>query len=161
MEVAHPYLDYGAVDLLLTVPRPLRNSGALFLELYRQRWPALGRIVWTHTGVPLLSSRWARAAHWRLEHLQWRIKRVSGGRIAAPNRQAVTNYPDWFRGPLASWLQGLLLAGRPASRDLVDRRVVERLWREHHARQANHTAALGALATLELWCRQTGNGHGG
>ena len=152
-EVAFPFMDYDVVDVLLTTPLSIRTSGALFTELYRRRWPALGRVTWAYTELPVLAGRWHRAAHWRIEHAKWRIKRLSGGRIAWRNRKSATDYPGWFRGPLASWLEGLLLDPQAASRRLVDRAYVERIWREHRTGAANRTAALGALATLELWCR--------
>ncbi len=154
VEVAFPYMDEELVDLLLQIPGSLRADNTLFTNLYRRRWPALGRIIYAATGLPILNTRMERAVHWRLEHAKWRIKRLTQGRIRWPDRKMSTNYPGWFRTALAPWLLDLLFSPQAASRQVVDTAVVQQLWQEHHAGAANHTWALGALATLELWLRQ-------
>ncbi len=153
VEVALPYLDYDLVDFWCSTLPSIFAGRRLFQELYRLHWPRLGRVMYAKTELPILPTRIEQAARWRIDHLKWGVKRLTGGRIVWRNRKASTDYSRWFRGPLAGWLKGLLLDSQAASRHLVDRSEVERLWMEHQTGQADRTAALGALATLELWCR--------
>ena len=60
----------------------------------------------------------------------------------------------WFRGPLAPLLEDALLASDARTREILDRREVERLVREHVAGKADWKDALWAILFLELWWRQ-------
>ena len=65
----------------------------------------------------------------------------------------------WFRGPLAPLLEDALLAPDARTRDILDRREVERLVREHVSGKADWKDALWAILFLELWWRQVLEGR--
>ena len=61
---------------------------------------------------------------------------------------------EWLRGPLAPMANDLLLDGRLQSRGIFNDREINRLWREHRSRQADHEHRLWQLVMLELWFRE-------
>jgi asparagine synthase (glutamine-hydrolysing) len=61
---------------------------------------------------------------------------------------------EWLRGPLAAMANDLLLDGRLKSRGIFNDREINRLWREHRSRRADHEHRLWQLVMLELWFRE-------
>jgi asparagine synthase (glutamine-hydrolysing) len=59
----------------------------------------------------------------------------------------------WFRGPLRSWIEDILLDERARRRAFFRQNEVRRLLRDHLSGSADHTARLWNLAMLELWQR--------
>jgi asparagine synthase (glutamine-hydrolysing) len=59
----------------------------------------------------------------------------------------------WFRGPLRSWVQDILLDERTRRRQFFRQDEVPRLLADHLAGSADHTARLWNLVMLELWQR--------
>jgi asparagine synthase (glutamine-hydrolysing) len=71
---------------------------------------------------------------------------------------------EWLRGPLQTMTHELLLDGRLRDRGIFNPGEIDRLWREHRSRQADHDHRLWQLVMLELWFRQfidrSGSGSG-
>jgi asparagine synthase (glutamine-hydrolysing) len=61
---------------------------------------------------------------------------------------------EWLRGPLQAMTHELLLDGRLRDRGIFNPGEIDRLWREHRSRQADHDHRLWQLVMLELWFRQ-------
>jgi asparagine synthase (glutamine-hydrolysing) len=61
---------------------------------------------------------------------------------------------EWLRGPLAPMANELLLDGRLRDRGIFNDSEINRLWREHRSRQADHEHRLWQLVMLELWFRE-------
>jgi len=61
---------------------------------------------------------------------------------------------EWLRGPLERMTSDLLLDGRLRDRGIFEAREIERMWRQHRTRQAEHPHRLWQLLMLELWFRR-------
>jgi asparagine synthase (glutamine-hydrolysing) len=68
---------------------------------------------------------------------------------------------EWLRGPLQAMTHELLLDGRLRDRGIFNSTEIDRLWREHRSRQADHDHRLWQLVMLELWFRQFIDRSGG
>lgn len=60
---------------------------------------------------------------------------------------------EWFLGELKDWAKDYLLGDRFIQRGYIKREAMERLWRDHEARQ-NQGYYIWLLLTLEEWHRQ-------
>jgi asparagine synthase (glutamine-hydrolysing) len=60
---------------------------------------------------------------------------------------------EWLRGPLAPMAGALLRDGRLRDRGIFNDGEINRLWREHQSREADHEHRLWQLVMLELWFR--------
>jgi asparagine synthase (glutamine-hydrolysing) len=58
---------------------------------------------------------------------------------------------SWLRGPLRSWATDLLKDPDFATQGLFDSRKVDRLWRQHLARWADHGNLLWAILMFQSW----------
>jgi asparagine synthase (glutamine-hydrolysing) len=67
---------------------------------------------------------------------------------------------EWFRGPLAAYLNDLL-AGSIVASDFVDVAVARQMAGDHAAGKADHGSALWKILNLELWFRGVSTGWAG
>jgi asparagine synthase (glutamine-hydrolysing) len=74
--------------------------------------------------------------------------------LSRPKRGFAPPVSRWLRGELRDLSRGLLLASDAFSRDLFDRREVEKLFDDHEARRLEAGWALWTLLMLELWGRE-------
>src|SRR5271163_4325003 len=72
------------------------------------------------------------------------------------NRQKMgfpTPWSGWLKGSQLEIIQGLLLEPRSLERGLFKQSSVDRLFREHRARDRDHSDGIWRLMNLELWHR--------
>ncbi|MBS1860577.1 MAG: asparagine synthase (glutamine-hydrolyzing) [Actinobacteria bacterium] len=134
-------------DLLLKVDR---MSMADALEV---RSPLLDyRVHEFAAGLPERMKLRGRTTKWALKEL---AARRGLPRDLVHRRKQGFGVPlgTWFRGPLRSWLEGLLLDPRSLERGYFEPAAVRRLVGEHLGGDVDHTYRLWNLAVLELWHR--------
>lgn len=63
--------------------------------------------------------------------------------------------PDesWFRGQSLDYVKDTLLGERPAYRDYIQKRYVEKIIHEHASGQHNHRLRIWSFLCFEWWCR--------
>lgn len=70
----------------------------------------------------------------------------------APKRGFVLPGAAWLRGPLRSFTADIL----EEAPDMLDRRMVRRIWESHLSRRRDETRRLTALINFSLWARRYG-----
>ncbi|MBF0145854.1 MAG: asparagine synthase (glutamine-hydrolyzing) [Magnetococcales bacterium] len=63
-------------------------------------------------------------------------------------------FGSWSRGPWKEWIESLLLDSHAFYPGRLQRNGVERLWRQHLARQPDRSRQIFSLVMLSLWWRQ-------
>jgi asparagine synthase (glutamine-hydrolysing) len=117
--------------------------------------------------VPLLDldlARWAFAVDPR-QHVAGERKRLLAELLRRhlppallPKRKLGFSWPlaDLLRGKLKPWAEALLLEGALFPAGFFARDAVERYWRDHQERKADHKWGLWALLMLQGWARRQG-----
>ena len=87
--------------------------------------------------------------------LRQALKPLLPSNIAArPKHGFAVPVGEWFRGPLASMFQDLVLSPRALSRSWVDGRVARELLTRHRTGREDFSQQLWALLVFESWCQQ-------
>lgn len=165
VEFVEPFYDYDLADFALTVPASLRTRRRLHIELIRRRAPALAALPRQGTAQPLAES-WAppgRAAYLRARSRAAldRLRRALG-RATTPMEQRLSGFADYgfeLRGPSRGLLDEVVLGVSTLDRGWYKPEGLRRLVADHLARRHDHTLALGAIITLELWLREFVDGR--
>ena len=101
-----------------------------------------------------LPSRWKIMGNKKKIILRKAFSRLIPGNILNRPKHGFTVPLDaWFREGLKSLAEGCLLY-QPALADYLDPPAVQRLWREHQEKKANHGTLLWSLLMLALWQRE-------
>ncbi len=117
------------------------------------------------TRAPLLDHRVFEFA-WRIPHTQKIIdaagkqplrnllyRSVPKALIDRPKRGFAVPLAAWLRGPLRPWAEDLLSTQSLASNAVLDQARVRQLWSQHISRDANHSAVLWTILSLEAFLR--------
>lgn len=146
LEVRMPFLSAEMLEFHRRIPAAVRWTDELFTGYYRRHQAALGRVIWSSTGRPVLAAP-----------LDVARRRLAGFLSAARRRRVdltmYADYPAWFRGELQGWVRETLLGPAARSSQWVRPEAVARIVEEHCAGSADRSGAIGALMTFELWCR--------
>lgn len=142
-----PFMDDAVVQFFLDVQPEHREGKRLFNRLVAERFPALFELPTRDYGY--------RLAQRPMRHVLWRATTTARKAVHRFARSSMvhpeTAYLDLTvglreRDDLRRTVRELL--NDLVRREIVDRREVERLWREHQA-GARHTGTLLVLASLE------------
>jgi hypothetical protein len=146
IEVRSPLFDYDLVDFMTTVPPSLRLGKRVYLQAFNQLSPALARIPWEHTGLPL-SAPIAQVV----------LKKILDKTVRA---RARAHKPIGFEYVIAndprvqSFLTDSLLNGCCVQMGLYSGDGVATLLKKAFDRcTAQDTELISRLLTLELWFR--------
>ncbi len=147
-----PFCDNDLIDFTLRVPPGLLYGRYLIKKAFAQAFPALAKVPYTDTGLPMLPC--ARDVLIRLEQqMRWRLRALGLTWVQEPKRRPYANYNHWLRTTLRPWVEDVLLSERAAQRGMFNPATVRRLVDEQMAGE-KHAVKLGALLTVELWRRQ-------
>ena len=86
---------------------------------------------------------------------------VDGAVLARPKAGFNVPMPSWIAGPLRELFRDVLAATAVGRAALVRPAYVERLFREHDARYADHSYRLYALLALHVWVDRWGRAASG
>jgi asparagine synthase (glutamine-hydrolysing) len=89
------------------------------------------------------------------KHLYKRAIEPMLGRELVHRKKQMFTVPvgEWFKGPLAPFMEAVLLSPRTSARGHFRRERVAAVLQEHRTGRANHTRLIRALIALELWHR--------
>ena len=87
---------------------------------------------------------------------KWLLRRALRGIVPdaildGPKTGFTVPYAEWLRGPLAEYMQQVLLDPSILEWDLVDRALLEQTISEHRSGKRNHGHILYKLLNLALW----------
>lgn len=149
---ALPFMDDAFVRFMLSVPPEHRRDKRLFDAIVTARFPDLFRLPTAGYGYKLAGRRAADLA-WRARlNARKIVARASRGRLATHPGTTYLDFADGIRRRpgMRALVRGSLDA--LAARDIVDRELIERTWREHEAGKERRFA-LTLLASLEHMLR--------
>ena len=95
---------------------------------------------------------------YRSGSLKWLLKEAFRDRIPSElidRKKKGFSIPldAWFRGPLTSVVDELLLSESAHTRDFLQKNAVQNLVRQHRSQSVDHGHRLWGLVMLELWHR--------
>ena len=151
LESRKPLFDTAFVEAVCKIPRAWRRGYALYRELIVTKYPHLAAIPVQRSGVPVRAGRYCHLVGRIMLRLLEALE--SWGMQASLVSRAPAHYDRWMRGPLRSMVYDLILSDRALSRGYYEPEFVRRLVEEHTIGSRNHSARLGCLMTLELFCR--------
>jgi asparagine synthase (glutamine-hydrolysing) len=149
--VRMPYCDNELIDFMLEVPPGFRYERDVMKKAITQSFPALAKIPYTGTGLPLAEC--SRDLIIRLDRqLRWKLRSLGLTWITVQKKRPYTDYNLWMRTSLRQWLEEILLKKTTFERGYFEPQAIRNLVSEH-MKGTNHAPRLGALISLELWHR--------
>lgn len=151
-EAHFPFFDHDFFDLIARVPHAWRYRHRLYVELIRREFARMGRIRWERTALPA-RARWpARFVSAAFHRLNGKLAQRLPALDLCPHRH-VSRFDMWMRGPLRSWVEGILLDERTLDRGQVRPDGVRAVLRDHMTGRADHARLIGVLLGLEFFTR--------
>lgn len=148
VESDHPFFDNDFFDCASRVPYAWRSRHRFYLQVMRTCFADIAKVRWQRTGLPAACPQWlvysSLAAH--------RLGRIKPLKPLFRSRQA-TNFPDWLRGPLRTYVTNLLCDHRTLDRGLFGADALRRVVQDHMEGRVDNTSLIGSLMTLELFAR--------
>ncbi|MBC7249092.1 MAG: hypothetical protein H5T62_02320 [Anaerolineae bacterium] len=154
VEVRLPYYDYAFYDAVSRVPPEIRSGRKLQIALLKTLAPALARVPWTYTNLPV---HWSMPTIALIQRGRRRLHREisfrTRGMIPPPAAEGQASYAAWFRGPLHNWLEEMLLGQRTIDRGHYNPTALRTMVDQHMAGVRDYSLQFGLLITFELWNR--------
>ncbi|MFH2056895.1 MAG: asparagine synthase-related protein, partial [bacterium] len=144
LEFRSPYCDYDLMQFSLTVPSEQKLVMGLGRELWRREFPALGKIEYQRTGLPLTASV-SRII----------LKRLKDQMRGATRPPGILDYETAFRNQMADWLKEMLCHDSSRVSALLNAEMVSQTVNDHLSGTMDNTLQLGLLLTLEQVLRLT------
>jgi asparagine synthetase B (glutamine-hydrolysing) len=150
--VRTPFCDNDLVDFMLAAPPGLRLDRYLMKKTFTERFPALAKVPFTGTGLPLTTcfeDLWIRFK----SQASWRVRAAGLKSFPVPRVAPYTDYAGWMRAHLRGWVEETLLSERALERGYFCPVRLRQLVAEHMD-GSDHSMKLGQLLSIELWHRQ-------
>jgi asparagine synthase (glutamine-hydrolysing) len=146
METRLPFLDNDVIAALLSGRPEWKRGDDIQAEILRRCRPEFLSVINANTGIPL------GAAAWRgwVAKVHYRVL----GKLGLPGYQPYERLGLWLRRELRPWVGKTLLGERTLARGIFDADSVREIIKQHHSRNANHTALLMALLIFEFGQRE-------
>ncbi|MBK8047630.1 MAG: hypothetical protein IPK16_11200 [Anaerolineales bacterium] len=150
--VRTPFCDNELVEFMLSVPPGLRYERALCIMAFIEMLPALAKVPWTRTNLPLVPTM--RMAFSQLnQQARWMMRNHGLHNIPVTQPRQYADYALWLRTACKAWVESTLLNKHALERGYFKPEYVRNLVSEHMA-GADHSRALGVLLAIELWHQQ-------
>ena len=148
VESDHPFFDNDFLDHVSRVPHSWRFRHRLYLCMLRMCFGNVAKVPWQRTGLPAGAGPWLR-------YPALGVHRLGRYKPFQPLfwSSRVSDFDGWMRGPLRSFVVGLLNDSRTLERGLCDASMLQALVKEHMESLANHSSLLGSVIALELFAR--------
>ena len=146
---ASPLHDLTLNRFVAALPSRLRLNKFFEVRAVCALAPALGELVYTHTGYPLKTLTTPYTVY--AQKLRQRLKPLP--LCDRGHRLFDDVYSGWIRGELAGWFREVFSIRTELTESLIKRGAPEALLDKHVA-QGGETEKLARLATLFLWAAQ-------
>lgn len=148
-----PFCDKDLVQFALQIPPGLRFERYLIRQILAKYFHSLAKIPWDRTDFPIVPC--VRELRLRVQQqIEWQAQRIGMDLPLNKSMHNFTDYDNWMRNELRSWVEATLLNKQSLERGYFNSDVVRNLVTEHMA-GANHSRKLGILLSIELWHQQS------
>jgi len=145
VEYRVPFCDYDLVDFMSSIPPKQRGLAIFHRRLVTEKFPPLGSTPYQRTGLPVRSSLTRILLRKTKEHFKEKVS------PSVVDKRKYSDYDNWMRNELKSFLIYILLSERFLSRGYFNPDHVKRLVEQHLSGKRNLASQLGTLLTFELW----------
>lgn len=152
LPVWQPFTDVDVLKAFCHVPHRWRKRHRFYLAVFKAYAIRSAAIPYQRTLLPArvpYGLTWlSLAAHRAYEELAIRLglQRPFAGKLPS-------NFPSWFRGALRSYVKEILACERCLDRGVIPPDAARQVLAEHFAGQFNNATQIGAMLSLELFCR--------
>lgn len=157
VEAVHPLCDKRLIELAVHMPIGYLHLERAYRHALAHHFPALARIEWPRTALPISASIVAIYLQQALIRTLGKAMRKSNLKHRWPIRvkRPTARYAEWMRGPLQPFIQDILLGGHANRFGLFDGDGVRRLVDAHVKGRSDLSDLLGLLLAFELWSQST------
>lgn len=152
LPVRQPFMDPDFVATIARVPHAWRRRHRFYLAVFKAHAPKSAAVPYQRT---LLPARAPYALSWLSLAAQRACEEVAAG-LGLPKPfadKAPSDFPQWLRGVLRGHVHRVLSSERCLERGVLPADVVRQVLAEHFAGHFNHANLIGAMLSLELFCR--------
>lgn len=150
--VRQPFMDTDFIDVIRTIPHQWRKRHRFYLATIKKYAPLSTRAPYQRTMLPASSPYW----------LSWLALATQRGTVEMAKRlglsdpypgKSPSDFPSWFRGALRSWVETILLDDRTLDRGVIPADAVRDAVGLHMKRERDLSSLIGAMLSVELFCR--------
>lgn len=150
--VRQPFMDTDFIDVIRTIPHQWRKRHRFYLATIKKYAPLSTRAPYQRTMLPASSPYW----------LNWFALATQRGTVEIAKRlglsdpypgKSPSDFPSWFRGALRSWVETILLDDRTLDRGVIPADAVRDAVGLHMKRERDLSSLIGAMLSVELFCR--------
>lgn len=152
LPVWQPFTDVDVLRAFCRVPHRWRKRHRFYLAVFKAYAARSASIPYQRTllpaGVPYGLTWLSLAAHRAYEELSLRLglQRPFAGKLPS-------DFPAWFRGALRGYVKDILASERCLERGVIPADAARQVLAEHFSGQFNNATQIGAMLSLELFCR--------
>ena len=157
IEYRFPYYDNEVIDLFLKVPLHLLKRQKVIpryiIESHRFDLTRIPIEVDHDISVSFYENRFNYAQRY-INYLGRRLgKKLPWVQVRLSHGRPYTNYDNWMRNELMSWVKTILLDPRTLGRGYYDSEVLRQMIDQHMNRKKDLSTQLGIIISFELWHR--------
>jgi len=146
--VYQPFMDAAFMDFIRTLPHGWRKRHRFYLDVLKTFGPRSSSAPYQRTLLPASAPYWQ---NWLSLATQRGLGMVGLGALL--KGKSPSDFPAWFRGPLAMFVDNLLCSERTLDRGVMPADLVRSAVSEHRQGTHNLAGTLGAMISVELFCR--------
>lgn len=152
LPVWQPFMDVDFQDAIRTLPHQWRKRHRFYLAVLGKFAPISAAAPYQRTMLPASAPYWM---NWFSLALQRGVDELfSRTRLGDPfPGRSPSDFPRWLRGPLREYVESVLLSEQTLDRGVIPADVVRSAVGEHMRKVRDLSALIGAMLTLELFCR--------
>jgi len=150
LDVQTPFYAPKLVEFMKSVPVKHMFGQRSYRRMHIKHLSATAAVPDSSRGLPLswpISVRFAK----RVYDFACRRSPDSVRRIISGTNESPTNYAEWFRKELRSFIEDRLCEPNNGFDGIIQRKEVERIIHEHMSGLCDHTNKIGCLLTFHAW----------
>lgn len=150
--VRQPFMDADFMDVIRTLPHGWRKRHKFYLAVLKKFAPVSAAAPYQRTMLPATTPFWMNWFSLAAQKGYGRLSSIIGGPDLLKGKSP-SNFPSWFRGVLRPYIEGILLSARTLDRGVLPADAVRDAVRQHMDQERELSSLLGAMLSLELFCR--------
>ena len=152
LPVWQPFMDVDFQNAIRTLPHQWRKRHRFYLAVLGKFAPVSAGAPYQRTMLPASSPYWMSWISLALQRGGGELFSRIGLGDPFPGRSP-SDFPRWLRGSLRKYVESVLLSERSLDRGVIPADVVRSAIGEHMSNGRDLTALIGAMLSLELFCR--------
>lgn len=149
--VLAPFLDHEFVNYVLHIPSTLLIHQNLYSNVIANYLPALARVPYNETRLPIQASKWRRGLQWRWE--KWNKHKCVQATLGRNWKKRNDNYirsADAIRNGSKEFVVDHIKSC-PMVHDVFNKTEIDHMIQNHLSGKSNEPLKILALLTLALW----------